>query len=54
MKADAIFEGGGVRGISFVGAVSCLEDRGYEFHRLAGTSAGAVMAALLAVIPAKS
>ncbi|HML37938.1 MAG TPA: patatin-like phospholipase family protein [Bacillota bacterium] len=49
MKADAIFEGGGVRGISFVGAVSCLEDRGYEFHRLAGTSAGAVMAALLAV-----
>lgn len=48
MKADAIFEGGGVRGVSFIGAVSCLEDRGYEFQRLAGTSAGAVMAALLA------
>lgn len=48
MKADAIFEGGGIRGIAFVGAVSCLEDRGYEFQRLAGTSAGAVMAALLA------
>jgi len=48
MKADAIFEGGGVRGIAFVGAVSCMEDRGYEFQRLAGTSAGAVMAALLA------
>jgi len=48
MKADAIFEGGGVRGIAFAGAVSCLEDRGYEFQRLAGTSAGAVMAALLA------
>lgn len=48
MKADAIFEGGGVRGIGFVGAVSCLEDRGYEFQRLAGTSAGAVIAALLA------
>ncbi len=48
MKADAIFEGGGVRGIGFVGAVSCLEERGFEFQRLAGTSAGAVMAALLA------
>ena len=48
MKADAIFEGGGVRGIALAGAVSCLEDRGYEFQRLAGTSAGAIMAALLA------
>lgn len=48
MKADAIFEGGGVRGIAFIGAVSCMEDRGYEFQRLAGTSAGAIMAALLA------
>lgn len=48
MKADAIFEGGGVRGIGFVGAVRCLEERGYEFPRVAGTSAGAVMAALLA------
>jgi NTE family protein len=48
MKADAIFEGGGVRGIAFAGAVCCLEDRGYEFQRLAGTSAGAIMAALLA------
>lgn len=49
MKADAIFEGGGVRGISFVGAICCLEDKGYELQRLAGTSAGAIMAALLAV-----
>ncbi|HWQ79670.1 MAG TPA: patatin-like phospholipase family protein [Anaerovoracaceae bacterium] len=48
MKTDAIFAGGGVRGIAFAGAVSCLEDRGYEFQRLAGTSAGAIMAALLA------
>ncbi len=48
MKVDAVFEGGGVRGLSFVGAICCLEDKGYEFHRLAGTSAGAVMAALLA------
>lgn len=49
MKADAIFEGGGVRGISFVGAICCLEEKGYELQRLAGTSSGAIMAALLAV-----
>ena len=49
MKVDAIFEGGGVRGIGFVGAINCLEENGYEFQRLAGTSAGAIMAALLAV-----
>jgi len=48
MKVDAVFEGGGVRGICFVGAICCLEDKGYEFNRIAGTSAGAVMAALLA------
>jgi Predicted esterase of the alpha-beta hydrolase superfamily len=48
MKADAIFEGGGVRGIGFVGAINCMEENGYEFHRLAGTSAGSIMAALLA------
>ena len=44
---DGVFEGGGVKGIGFIGAVSCLEDKGYKFYRLAGTSAGAVVAALL-------
>lgn len=48
MRADAIFEGGGVRGIAFVGAICCLEERGCEFQRVAGTSAGSIMASLLA------
>ncbi|TLS36109.1 patatin-like phospholipase family protein [Pseudalkalibacillus caeni] len=48
MKADAVFEGGGVRGIAFTGAVEAMEEYGYEWERLAGTSAGAVIAALLA------
>lgn len=47
-KADAVFEGGGVKGIGLVGAVSVLEGSGYEFENLAGTSAGAIVAALLA------
>lgn len=48
MKADAVFEGGGVKGIAFVGAVCCLEEYGYEWQKIAGVSAGAIIAALLA------
>ncbi|MFZ7945919.1 MULTISPECIES: patatin-like phospholipase family protein [Bacillaceae] len=48
MKADAVFEGGGVRGIAFIGAVQAMEEENVQWQRLAGTSAGAVIAALLA------
>lgn len=47
-KADAVFEGGGVKGIGLVGAVSVIEQNGYEFENLAGTSAGAIVTALIA------
>ena len=47
-KADLVLEGGGVKGIALVGAVFVLEERGYEFNRIAGTSAGSVVGALLA------
>ena len=49
LKADAVFEGGGVKGIGLIGAVSEIERAGYEFENLAGTSAGAIVASLLAV-----
>ncbi len=48
MKVDAVFEGGGVRGIAFIGAIQAMEEENVEWERLAGTSAGAVIAALLA------
>lgn len=48
MICDGVFEGGGVRGIGHVGAVYELERRGYSFGRVAGSSAGAIVAALLA------
>lgn len=48
MKVDAVFEGGGVKGIGLVGAVAVTEERGYEFENVAGTSAGAIVAALIA------
>lgn len=47
MKVDLVFEGGGIKGLAFVGSVCCLEDHGYEFERCAGTSSGSIIAALL-------
>lgn len=47
-KVDAVFEGGGVKGIGLVGAVAVTEEQGYEFENVAGTSAGAIVAALVA------
>lgn len=47
MKIDAVFQGGGIKGIGFVGAINCIEDNGYEWERVAGTSAGSIIAALL-------
>ena len=47
-KCNAVFEGGGVRGIGHVGAVCRMEQAGWQFVDLAGSSAGAIVAALLA------
>lgn len=49
LLCDAVFEGGGVKGIGLVGAAAAVEKAGYGFVNLAGTSAGAIVAALLAV-----
>jgi NTE family protein len=48
MDADLVLEGGGVKGIGLVGAYSALKEAGYTFHRIAGTSAGAIVGALIA------
>ncbi|MBI2577788.1 MAG: patatin-like phospholipase family protein [Candidatus Wildermuthbacteria bacterium] len=47
-KIDAVFEGGGVKGTGLVGAVSITEQSGYAFEHVAGTSAGAIVAACIA------
>lgn len=47
-KVDAVFEGGGVKGIGLAGAVAVTEEHGYQFQNVAGTSAGAIVAALVA------
>jgi NTE family protein len=48
--ADGIFEGGGVKGIAFVGALEAARELVgiEEWVNVAGTSAGAIVAALLA------
>ncbi len=46
--ADLVLEGGGVKGIGLVGAISVFESRGWKFNRVAGTSAGAIVGALVA------
>ncbi len=49
LQCDAVFAGGGVKGIGLVGAVAAVEAAGYRLENLAGTSAGAIVASLLAV-----
>ena len=48
MKYDLVFEGGGAKGMVFVGAMGEFEGRGHTYDRLLGTSAGAITASLLA------
>ncbi len=47
-RCDIVLEGGGVRGIGLVGALSELNAAGHLPCRVAGTSAGAIVGALLA------
>ena len=48
-EADAVFEGGGVKGIALVGALQAFAERGCaKWVNVAGTSAGAIIAAYLA------
>ena len=53
MLRDLVLEGGGVKGIGLAGAVITLDTAGYHFPRIAGTSAGAIAAALIAALNAR-
>lgn len=48
MLINAVFEGGGVKGISLAGAVKAAELAGVHFGRVAGTSSGSIIAAVIA------
>src|SRR3984885_9548749 len=49
MLAYGIFEGGGAKGLAHVAAVAEAQNLGIQFAGVAGASAGALVAALLAV-----
>ena len=48
MKYDMVFEGGGAKGMVFVGAMQVFTEAGHTYDRLIGTSAGAITATTLA------
>ncbi|WP_096188454.1 patatin-like phospholipase family protein [Evansella halocellulosilytica] len=47
MKVDGVFAGGGIKALAFVGALEVMNEENIQFERLAGTSAGAMTAALV-------
>lgn len=48
MEYDLVFEGGGAKGLAFVGALKSFEKRGHIPRRVIGTSAGSILAVLVA------
>ena len=48
--ADLVLEGGGVKGIALVGAATALDEAGWRFARVAGSSAGALVGAIIAAM----
>lgn len=48
MNADLALEGGGIRGLAYAGALEVFEREGIVWKNVAGTSAGAIAAALVA------
>ncbi|MGE0881141.1 MAG: patatin-like phospholipase family protein [Acidimicrobiia bacterium] len=45
---NAVFEGGGAKGIAYAGALQACEEAGVKFSSVAGSSAGAITATLVA------
>jgi NTE family protein len=48
MLIDGVFSGGGIKAFALIGALEEAEKRGFQFVRLAGTSAGSIVASLIA------
>lgn len=48
MLIDGVFSGGGIKGFALIGAYQAIEAKGLTFQRMAGTSAGSLIASLIA------
>ncbi len=49
MQCNAVFEGGGAKGIAHIGALKAIEEYGLHINKVAGTSAGSIIATLIAL-----
>ncbi|MDD1781375.1 patatin-like phospholipase family protein [Enterovibrio sp. ZSDZ35] len=49
MRCNVVFEGGGAKGIAHIGALKAIESYGLKIDKVAGTSAGAIIACLVAL-----
>jgi len=47
MYIDGVFSGGGIKGFALIGAYEAIEEKGIKFKRIAGTSAGSIVASLI-------
>jgi NTE family protein len=50
LTTDLVLEGGGVKGVALAGAVLAFDEAGYSFARIGGTSAGALVGAVVAAL----
>lgn len=48
MIIDGVFSGGGIKGFAIASAIGEVEKKGFTFGRVAGTSAGSIVAAMVA------
>lgn len=48
MRIDGVFSGGGVKAYAFLGSLKSIKENNFQIERVAGTSAGAILASLLA------
>ncbi len=47
-KINLILQGGGIKGLAYIGALRYLEEKNYQIEYISGTSIGAILGALVA------
>jgi len=47
LEINGVFSGGGMKGYALIGAIQAAEEHGFHFKKVAGTSAGSIVAAFL-------
>lgn len=46
-EINLILQGGGIKGLSYIGALRCFEENNYRIKNIAGTSVGAIIGSLI-------